>query len=127
MLKFFLTILINIVTLSAIWILMKSVQYKKTDNTTVFFGLLFLISIVYLIEILVFRIIFVGSSSKKCTKGLFTGVIMSIFVFVLTNTLVMVRPIINLDYILNLLFAFTTGFILPYTEKIIKKIIDPHK
>lgn len=128
MLKSLLAIFINIIFLSVFWRFIKNISIGEPPTNFAFYGVLVIISLVYLIYIIVFKLILINSNQHIFVKALSAGIILSIFVFILTNTLVMVRPkLLETNYLLNLLLAFGTGFILPYSENLIKSIFKPKK
>lgn len=142
MLKNIIVFFLNTLFLSVVWIITKYlIKYvnegaETTDlirylcfyvsrNIGVLYGLFTIVTIIYLIHILLFRILLLLYHSAVALVGLYTGILLALFVFILTNTLVMVRPTLtDMNYWFEILLAFSIGLILPYSEKWFKRMLS---
>ncbi len=129
MLKKIVAVILNILFLAYSWLLLKYISLclvKGSFNNGWVFGelksVLLFITIIYVVYLFVFKIIY--SRYSTLTAGIVMGLISFLIVFIVTNTAVMVRPkLSNIFYWVSIFTAFIVGFILPFSEKIIKNKI----
>ncbi len=120
---------VNILLLSAFWILVKLI--KSPDNNTPYYtilpGLSILLGFTSVVHTVILKPRLNQGKIHLLINGIISGSLIFVIVVILTNVFVVVRPEwSDTGYLLELFFAFITGFILPYSENTLKRLFNKH-
>jgi len=142
MLKNLIAIILNILLLAFIWLLFKYLYIFIVNNgykigvfsfyryyhhkiNEAIYGFLILLGIAYLFYVCILKLRLKANGLSKRGIAIIIGIVLLLESLLVTNVFGMVRPkFTDANYLLNLFFTFIVGFILPYSEKSIKRILD---